>query len=390
MIRRRRFDVTFYTPFVGDMLSPGKGPPPGGAETQIVMLARALSRRGLKVAIVAFGKPGQLPAAIDGVTIIGRSRGRPNKPLVLKLLEIAKIWRSLSRAPSIAVVYRCSGPELGLIGAYTRFARRRLVFSTANVVDFQLESLVSKRRDLLLYRLGVRLADDIVVQTDEQVTMCKARFGRTPALIKSLAEVAPVPAARQAEAFLWVGRLVSYKRPLDYVALARAVPEAQFWMVGVPAAGEHALLSTQVAEQSEQLPNLQLLAPRPHAELSELMARAVASVNTAEFEGMPNVLLEAWAHGVPALVLRHDPNGVIAEHGLGSFAAGSTSRLAECAREMWATRGDRTELSKRCREYLRRNHDPDLAAARWQAVLEGTPPPAERQSPAAAETRCAA
>ena len=36
-------------------------------------------------------------------------------------------------------------------------------------------------------------------------------------------------------------------------------------------------------------------APLPMPSSGQLMARAVASVNTADFEGMPNVLLEAWA-----------------------------------------------------------------------------------------------
>ena len=75
------------------------------------------------------------------------------------------------------------------------------------------------------------------------------------------------------------------------------------------------------------------------------MSRAVASVNTADFEGMPNVLLEGWSRGVPALVLRHDPGGVISAYGLGAFAHGSREGLVSLAREQWRTRHAREELS---------------------------------------------
>ena len=139
-------------------------------------------------------------------------------------------------------MYRCAGPELGLIAMYTRIVRRRLVFSTANVVDFELEKFTPKRRDLVLYELGVRLADAIVVQTEEQVELCMTAFGRRPLLVKSIS----VPSATKAEppeGFLWVGRLVSYKRPLEYIALAEALPEARFWMVGVPSANDDHPLS---------------------------------------------------------------------------------------------------------------------------------------------------
>jgi glycosyltransferase involved in cell wall biosynthesis len=202
---------------------------------------------------------------------------------------------------------------------YTRIVRRRLVFSTANVVDFELEKLTPKRRDLVLYELGVRLADAIVVQTEEQVELCMTAFGRRPLLVKSIS----MPSATKAEppeAFLWVGRLVSYKRPLEYIALAEALPEARFWMVGVPSANDdHPLSMTKaVTVAATRVPNLQLLPPRSHAGVQELMSRAVASVNTADFEDMPNVLLEAWWFSIPALVLTHDQSGICAEYRLGA------------------------------------------------------------------------
>jgi hypothetical protein len=50
---------------------------------------------------------------------------------------------------------------------------------------------------------------------------------------------------------------------------------------------------------------------------------------------------------------------------LGAFANGSPTRLAELARQQWLTRAERSELSQRCRTYIRANHAPDLIAAEW-------------------------
>jgi glycosyltransferase involved in cell wall biosynthesis len=226
-----------------------------------------------------------------------------------------------------------------------------------------------KRRDRALYYLGLRLADVIVVQTEEQVRLCQATFGKRPELIHSLA---PVIGQQQEEpeAFLWVGRLVSYKEPLAYVELARACPEARFWMVGVPSPNpREEAFATVVADAAKSVPNLELLEPRPHAEIGRLMDRAVASVNTATFEGMPNVLLEAWARGVPALVLHHDPGEVVSTYGLGGFANGSPAKLAELARALWNERYDRDELAQRCLSYIERQHSPEAAASRWAEAL---------------------
>lgn len=373
--RRPRYDVVFYTPWVGRLLSSTRSVPPGGAETQVLMLAKGLARDGLRVAIVAYGRASEFPRVVDGVTIVPRPEYETGRRLIGKLAETFHIWRALWNAPSRTIVNRGAGVQLGLIGIYARLFGTRLVFASANVVDFDYGKITSKRRDILLYRLGVRLADAIVVQTEEQVGMCQAAFGRRPVLIKSIEPLAQpqdlVPAA-----FLWVGRLVSYKRPLEYIELARAVPEAMFWMVGVPIShhDEDQRVAAAAMERAASVPNLEVLPPMPHAELGALMARAVASVNTADFEGMPNVLLEAWARGVPALVLTHDPDGVVTQEGLGGFAEGSPTRLVELAREQWGTRGDRSALAERCQAYIKTHHAPERIAAEWRLVLAGLPP----------------
>jgi glycosyltransferase involved in cell wall biosynthesis len=117
-------------------------------------------------------------------------------------------------------------------------------------------------------------------------------------------------------------------------------------------------------------PNLQLLEARPRAELARLIESAVAVVNTSDYEGMPNVFLEGWSRGVPALALAHDPDGVIQREGLGSFAGGSHERLVELAEELWRGRSNQTQLAARCRDYVAREHALDAVIDRWLAALE--------------------
>jgi glycosyltransferase involved in cell wall biosynthesis len=372
--RRERHDVVFYTPFIGNIFSSRSLSPPGGAETQILVLSKALAGRGLRVAIIAYGDQADLPEQVDGVRILARPRYRQgDKRIIHKALEALRIWTALWRAPSHTVVYRCASLELGLVALYTTFSRRRFLFSIANVVDFQFNQVARKDWHVLLYRLGVRLADAIVVQTEEQVPMCEATFRRRPHLIKSLSPPVGIT-GEEPEAFLWVGRLVRYKQPLAYVELARAVPEAHFRMVGVlPHDDREHSLAAEVATAAEEVPNLELLPPRSHAALGQLMAHAVASVNTGLWEGMPNVLLEAWCRGVPALVLEHDPGGVVNTYGLGGFAGGSRIRFAELARGQWSSRHDRSEVAQRCRAYVAAHHAPDAIATQWAGLLAGHP-----------------
>ena len=52
---RGRHDVVFYAPEVGETLRGEQFFPQGGAEKQVVMLARALAHDGYRVAIVVSG-----------------------------------------------------------------------------------------------------------------------------------------------------------------------------------------------------------------------------------------------------------------------------------------------------------------------------------------------
>lgn len=367
---RRRYDVAFYVPWITALLHPGAESPPGGAETQIYLLAQALAARGVRPCLIAYEMAdAHLPPSIEGVGVVFRRRHNTHRRVFGRIGEVLFIWHSLIRAPADTVVTRTAGPNIGIVAAFAKLTRRRFVYSSANVVDFNVQRLESKRRNLALFNVGVRLADQVVVQTEEQVEMCRQRFSRSPVLIKSLAEPAQQRNA-EPEAFLWIGRLVSYKQPLEYVELARAVPEARFWMVGVPApsvGGER--LVAEVRAAADGVPNLELLAPRARPRLMELIGRSVAVVNTADFEGMPNIFLEGWTRGVPSLGLSHDPNGVIVRHKLGGFAGGSPGRLAELAREAWAGRHDQVDVVERCRRYIELEHSPEAVAERWVRVL---------------------
>jgi glycosyltransferase involved in cell wall biosynthesis len=395
-ITRRRYDVAFYVPRIAPLLVRNATTPAGGAETQILLLARGLAERGARVCFIVFDLPSaMMPESVDGVRTLVRPPYRARQRLG-KFREALSIGRAIQRADAAVVVTRMESPEVGPVAFFTKLLGRRFIYSSASLSDFVPDagraavsvrsgrrndpsSLLSdvdfsrlglKPRDRKLFRLGLRFADEIVVQTEEQVRLCEAHVGRSPVLIRSLAEVVPQPES-DPEAFLWIGRIVSSKRPEAFVRLARALPDARFWMVAVPAS-ERAVdleLMGALRKSAATAPNLELLRPRPREELMNLVTRAVAMVSTSDFEGMPNTFLEGWARGVPALALAHDPDGVIQGHGLGAFGEGSQERFASLASRLWNQRDHRDQVAERCRRYILDYHSPQVISARWLDVL---------------------
>lgn len=365
--RHRRYDVVFYIPWIGSLIAPGSGPPAGGAETQILLVARALARLGARVCVVAYDHDGSLPATFEGFDVRGRPppRWRSIPGLRGKLAEVASVFRAVLPVDAALYVQRGTSMETGLVALAAKLKRRRFAYSSANTIDFTWGE-VADRKNALLFELGVRLADRVVVQTSEQVALCRQHWGIEPVLVRSIAEPAPRQ-ARPGDAFLWIGKYAHYKRPREFVELARAVPEARFRLVGVRTEKDSEGVAADVERAASGLPNLELLEERPRAEVMSLVERAVAVVSTSDYEGMPNVFLEAWARGVPTLTLAHDPDGIVERERIGGVAHGSTERLAELVRAAWREREDRTELADRCRSYVEREHGAETVAGRWRA-----------------------
>jgi glycosyltransferase involved in cell wall biosynthesis len=341
----------------------------GGAERQMTLLARTLAAGGFDVAHIAYRPRDPVPLP-DRLSLVHRGRYAGNRRFVGGPLEALRIWRALEAADARVVVVRTASPAVGLVALFCRVRGRSMIFSSSGNLDFD-SNKVPGRLDRALYRLGVRLATAVVVQSQDQAELARRAFPKLRRVerIASFAETAPPSDdGHRPDAFLWVGRLVGSKQPMRYVELARALPDARFIMIAVPQkTGPVGIDDLRAAVKG--VPNLELLDPLPHERLSELVAGAVAIVNSSTFEGMPNVFLEAWAHGVPALSLQFDPDNVIAAHGLGIVAGGSWEQFVAGARELWETRANREELSLRTRAYVVEVHSPVAVGARWSELI---------------------
>lgn len=351
-------------PHIGPLVQGEREVGAGGAESQIWLLVTELARRGRRVAVVTQHGGARLPREVQGVSIVTPNHTR-RLPTSLRAILLA--W-TLAAVGARITIQRSAGAATGLAAIAARLGRSRFIYSSSSVVEFDLASIEKRRLHVALFHLGARLASAVVVQTPEQVDLCRARFRREPVMIKSLAEEQPLRSG-EPEAFLWVGRLVSYKQPEAFVELASATPDACFRMVPVATGPDEQATLARLRAASAELTNLELLAPRPRKRLGDLIARSVAIVSTTQSEGMPNVFLEGWARGVPALALRHDPDGVIEREGIGGFAEGSQDRLAQLAETMWAQRGDQTEVALRCRDYVAREHSIGTIVDRWEELL---------------------
>jgi glycosyltransferase involved in cell wall biosynthesis len=341
----------------------------GGAERQMATLAQELAERDLRVALIVWTieRPTGLSPNLD---FVERPPHVGDDSRLGKMREAARVWRACADADASVYVYRGGGPLLWVVSAFCRLRRRKLVFSAASDLDFDFDRPDRSGSQLALYRRALPHVDVIVAQRQEQLELARAA-GFGPVVMIRSSSLPAEPTQRKGEAFLWISRLVDYKRPLSYLRLAESVPEARFWAVWNVTDETRPGLAEEVDFAVEQIENLEVLGQLPHEKLLSLIDRAVAVVSTSAAEGMPNVFLEAWARGVPVLSLDYDPDGRIASLGLGIVAGNSEQRFSEAARELWERPELRSEMGRKGRDYVLSEHAPGVVADRWAAMLKG-------------------
>jgi len=122
----------------------------------------------------------------------------------------------------------------------------------------------------------------------------KAFYGRDAVIVPPPVAVDEFPreVERDPRHFLWVHRLVSYKRPLEVATAFRELPELRLTMVGVGPL-EHDLRATLP-------PNVELLGWVDRDRLTRLFAEAAGFIHVGE-EDFGISMVEALAAGVPVL-----------------------------------------------------------------------------------------
>lgn len=168
----------------------------------------------------------------------------------------------------------------------------------------------------------------------------------------------------------WVGIFKSQKNlPLLY-AIACELPEILFKVAGMRFDQTDSVCEDALAKL-ETLKNVELVGFVKRHKMFEFLNNAFALLSTSFFEGFSNVLLEAMAVSTPVILPdRIDPDGIIARHQLGQVST-RDEQLPVLIQEIVDMPPDQYDiLSCRCRDYVKKNHDPVTKAAEMLTILQ--------------------
>ncbi len=222
-------------------------------------------------------------------------------------------------------------------------------------------------------RFVLEHADVLLAQNERQQFLLRDKFARESIAFPNPIDMTPwesaVPASQiQGTSLpkgyvLWIGRADTWhKRPRLAVEVARQLPEVPFLM----------LLNPQVPEMEQEIResapvNVIIREGVPFSEMPGLMAGAALLLSTSsqEYEGLPNVFLQAAAAGTPVVSMTAGRE-FLEEMRCGVISGENIAQTVQAVRAAIADdRADREAIRRRLRE----RYDVASAAARLREVV---------------------
>lgn len=274
----------------------------GGVERHVEEVVTRLAQRGHEVTAFVRAEQGT-PSRVSTYreVIVRQQRSIPTKHL--EALSHSVVSSLVARRHDFDVVHFHSvGP--GLAAPLLRIGGRARVVLTVHGLDDQRAKWSRPARGAfrLVRRASARAPDFIVTDAawmaeayaGRGVPVRHVRNGVTP----RLAQLDPDRCVEGPPIVLFVGRLVPEKRADDLVRAFAAVPgEARLVIVGGPAYTNR--FAARVHDLAARDPRIEVLGAVHGAALDTWWARASVFCLPSTVEGLPLVLLDAAASGVP-------------------------------------------------------------------------------------------
>jgi len=350
--------------FVGHLMLPllsgTTEPVVGGAEVQSFHLAEELHRRGWRLSFLVCSlddAPETVRSTRFGPAQVLYRRRLP-KTLRMKLEEKRALFAAVRRTEADLVFQRAVwDADVAALAAHQRgIPYLYALASDRDAVDL---SRWSRRRNV------IRWASRVVAQSELQRSWVR-RYGRDAPVLPAGFPIPPWTDAPR-DIVLWVGTLRALKRPEIFLDLAAAFPAQRFVLCGGP--GEDPAVAAAVARHAAGLPNVTWAGFVPYTAIAAWFARARVLVNTSTYEGFPNTFVLAWLHGAAVLSCGVDPDGVLAQGGLGVVAA-DPAALRTALGNLLADDAAHATLTARARAHAVGHHDIAAVTTAYEQQFE--------------------
>lgn len=363
-----------------DILGAFKGQTKGGGELQIVLLAKSLALKGHEVVII---DPCTETDYVDqeGIKILSVPNWNKGfRGFRMLFTRIPALWKVFSAQKADYYYVRMSA-YLHLI-PYRAAKKHGGKFIQAVACDLDVLSIRKRfkyqyKTDFKLFHfLTVSLPSDLVLQyllkkSDYVILQHQGQKFESPSIQGKIVVFPnvidrnnlPVVLNPSKKYFIHVGSLTTLKGSGNLHKLIGMLNSKDtLVIVGQPNDKKSKIILDQINKVSNVIVKQRL----SHNETLELIANAKALINTSNFEGFPNIFLEAWANGVPVISLRVNPGDVFYKYDLGICCKGDFTKMKSYMESYKMTDFD----TEKMKSYVHQFHDFNTAGERFLNAID--------------------
>ncbi len=349
----------------------------GGAETQLVRLATRLKARGWEVRVISLMPPKayvkELEAAGIPVASLGIRRKVPDPRPIIRLARLSRAWQPqvvhshMVHANLLARLVRPLGSVPVLICSARNVNEggrlRELIYRLTDPLC-DLTTQVSQAGLERYVRVGAVSRHKIRYVPNGVDT---ARFKPDPEACRALRKELDVGGS---SVWVAVGRFDPQKDyPNMLRAFARVAQESPEAVLLIAGDGPLRPATEELAQELSIANRVRFLGIR--RDIPQLMNAADAYVMSSAWEGMPNVLLEASATGLPIIATNVGGNREVVVDGKTGFLVlpKDPKALAQAMlRLMRMPEEERQAMGKAAREHIEVNFSLDRVVDQWEAL----------------------
>lgn len=286
----------------------------GGAEKALVQIAVGLHERHWTVRVISLRDRGPLADVLEAHGITVTALGGGGFADFSRLSALKAALRDEFRADVIVSF-------LHQANIHTRLAARKMgvpIVSGIRVADRRRWVIWTDRLTSRLATMYVAVSQSVA---DVHARLCRLASQRIVAIPNGvdLPQDDVLAAERSDRELLCVGRLTPQKAPLSVIEAFRRLPPRWQKRVRLTFVGDGELRqqAQQAIDQAGLCDQIQLAGQV--TDVTERMQRATALVLASRWEGMPNVVLEAMANGLPVIATAVDGTSELIEAGVSGW-----------------------------------------------------------------------
>jgi glycosyltransferase involved in cell wall biosynthesis len=348
----------------------------GGAELQMIILARELINRQHEVTLVTFEKSKNPSETIDGVNVINPFDNYGKGYTYLFPHNLYKLFKILNKIDADIYIQRATTPLTGLVAFFAKIKNKIFIYSVSSnecvSVNISIKGVMDLKK--LIYKFGVKNSNCVICQTKDQQDLLKKTINKQGVVIKNIYIPPKLELNKKNMSelkVLWVGRIIKEKRPELFLKIAKHLPNINFCMIASLCGSTKSAIKdyNDIMDTASKINNLNFIGFVPNKEINRYYAESSLLVNTSYVEGFPNTFLEAWGNFCPVISIDFDPDEIICKFKLGMHSR-SFEQMIDDINALLINDELRKEMGKNSREYVEKEHNLNKIINEYEILMK--------------------